>query len=207
MKPKGSYLVTRSRAILLLILFVGSLIAVGLLVYFLTDRPTSSPNSAETATSQGSPAATPPKAAQNIRLPRAVIPHHYDVRLFPILEKGNFSILGRVSIDVECKEETDRIVLHSVDIVVDPKSVRLVHHGKKEHSLTVDDVEYDTSLEFLIVRLSQKGGRHKLAKGVNYTLSMDFVGNLTDRLKGLYRSSYKENGEEKCVHCHAVSFK
>lgn len=62
---------------------------------------------------------------KNIRLPRDVLPIRYDVRLFPVLEKGNFTILGRVSIDVQCQTETDRIVLHSVDIVVDPESVKV----------------------------------------------------------------------------------
>ena len=65
------------------------------------------------------------KSNKNVRLPRAVLPRHYDVRLFPVLEEGNFTIPGRVSIDLECKEETDRIVLHSVDIVVEPKSVKV----------------------------------------------------------------------------------
>jgi aminopeptidase N len=61
----------------------------------------------------------------NIRLPRDVLPIRYDVRLFPVLEKGNFSILGHVAIDIQCKMETNRIVLHSADIVVDPKSVKV----------------------------------------------------------------------------------
>lgn len=61
----------------------------------------------------------------DIRLPRTVLPRHYDVRLFPILEKGNFTILGQVSIDLECNKDTNRIVLHSADIVVDPQSVQV----------------------------------------------------------------------------------
>ena len=49
---------------------------------------------------------------KNIRLPRVVLPRHYDVRIFSVLEKDNFTIPGRVSIDLECEEETDRIVFH-----------------------------------------------------------------------------------------------
>ena len=64
----------------------------------------------------------------NIRLPRNVLPVRYDVRLFPVMEKGNFTILGRVSIDVQCKMETDRIVLHSLDIIVDPESVKVYEY-------------------------------------------------------------------------------
>lgn len=60
----------------------------------------------------------------------------------------------------------------------------------------VDGIEYNTEMEFLIVRLSPKQ-KVKLIKGTNYTLSMSFAGNLTDQLRGLYRSSYKEDGVEK----------
>lgn len=125
----GGYVVSKCRAFLLFIAFVGSLIAVGLLVYFLADRPAASSvtNGASTASpsTSGSSKAEVISSNKNVRLPRAVLPIRYDVRLFPVLEKGNFSILGHVSIDVHCKMETDRIVLHSADIVVDPKSVEV----------------------------------------------------------------------------------
>lgn len=198
MKPRGGeFVVTRSRGVGLLIGFVGSLVAVGLLVYFLADRPyPATPPSDDDPSTPDAAKIISSKRAQNVRLPRAVLPRHYDIRLLPILEKGNFSILGRVSIDVECKEETDRIVLHSFDIVVDPKSVKLVQNGKEDKPLMVDGISYDTEREFLNVRLCQKH-KVKLMKGHNYTLSMEFVGNLTDQLKGLYHSSYKEDGEEK----------
>jgi len=196
MKTRSGFVVTRGKAVVLILLFLCSLTAVGLLVYFFTERPcatlggsveSSTPASETSSSSQSSS-----KIIENIRLPRDVLPHHYDVRLLPILETGNFSILGRVSVDIECKEVTDRIVLHSVDIVVDPKSVQLIHKVNQAHALSVSGIDYDTKLEFLIVRLD-----HKLTKGSNYTLSMDFVGNLTDRLKGFYRSNYKEDGETK----------
>ena len=64
--------------------------------------------------------------------------------------------------------------------------------------MMVDGVEYDKEMEFLIVKLSPKQ-KLKLVKGRHYTLSMSFVGNLTDQLKGLYRSSYQEDGVEKYV--------
>lgn len=136
---------------------------------------------------------------KNVRLPRAVLPVRYDVRLFPVLEKGNFSILGQVSIDLECQMETDRIVLHSADIVVDPKSVKVIEQGKsggKTLMVASDGIHYDIEMEFLVIRLCPKH-KDKLVKGANYTLSMNYVGNLTDQLRGLYRSTYKEDGVEK----------
>ena len=65
----------------------------------------------------------------------------------------------------------------------------------------VDGIHYDEEMEFLVVRLSSKhetsAPNIKLAKGNNYTLSMNFIGNLTDQLRGLYRSTYKEDGVDK----------
>jgi aminopeptidase N len=105
------------------------------LVYFLADRPypaaaltNGNGAAASASSSSGSGKKDQPHdmaGNKNVRLPRAVLPIRYDVRLFPVLEKGNFSILGHVSIDIQCKMETDRIVLHSADIVVDPKSVKV----------------------------------------------------------------------------------
>lgn len=124
--PKRGYVVTKSCGLVLFIAFIGSLIAVGLLVYFLADRPFPHANN-EAASSAATAAKTtpPPKSVKNVRLPRSVLPRHYDVRLLPILEKGNFTILGQVAIDVECTSDTNRIILHSQDIVVDPKSVQV----------------------------------------------------------------------------------
>ena len=205
-KPTGGFSVSKGCAVFFCLLFVGSLVAVGLLVYFLADRPYPQAPDVTNNTEEFS-AATPrmssekrpseTKVVKNNRLPRTVLPRHYDIRLLPILQKGNFSILGRVSIDVECKEYADRIVMHSADIVVDQNSIRLVEWGNPGHKLTVDGIDYDTDREFLTIRLSPN--EETLAKGRNYTLSMEFVGVLNDQLKGLYRSSYTENGEEKFV--------
>ena len=62
--------------------------------------------------------------------------------------------------------------------------------------LMVDGIDYDKEMEFLVVRLCPKH-KVKLAKGTNYTLSMNFIGNLTDQLRGLYRSTYKEDGVDR----------
>lgn len=142
----GGYVVSKCRAFLLFIVFIGSLIAVGLLVYFLAGRPvaSSATNGASTTASSSTSGSNKAEVTsnKNVRLPRAVLPIRYDVRLFPILEKGNFSILGHVSIDLNCKMETDRIVLHSTDIVIDPKSIKV-------QAITYDQAE--SRIDFFIV--------------------------------------------------------
>jgi len=190
-KKSNSCVVSKSFGFIFFIFFASSLIAVGLLVYFFADRPTASAKTADDTIIVKSDKLKKPLNYN--RLPKALIPYHYDIRLLPILEKGNFSILGQVSIELECRTETDRIVLHSLEIVIDPKSVRL--SGRNVANFNVKSVEYDTELEFAIIRLNQT-----LSKGFNYTLSMEFVGQLNDKLKGFYRSSYQENGVEKYVY-------
>ncbi len=123
--------ITKCRAFLLLLIYIGSTTTVGLLVYFFTGRLQPTAISCSTphkrpSSYQANSAVLLPKSVQDVRLPRNVLPHHYYVRLLPILQRGNFTVFGRVAIDVECAEETDRIVLHSAAIVVDLKSVQVV---------------------------------------------------------------------------------
>lgn len=123
------FTVTKCRASGFLIIFIGCMMAVGLSVYFLAGRPYYNPtaNSCSTSPKRLFPSfgALPKIAYSVIRLPRTVLPRHYDVRLLPILEKGNFTVVGRVVIDLQCMEQTDSIVLHSSDIHVDLKSVQV----------------------------------------------------------------------------------
>lgn len=134
---------TKCRALTLLAFFVGFTFFIGLLSYLLSPAPSAPvpdtatkkyltipiPNfSFPTVFSDSSPASekkTELGVTKNVRLPRALLPSHYEIRLFPILEKGSFSNLGYVSIDLECKEETDRVVLHAKELVIDPKKVKV----------------------------------------------------------------------------------
>lgn len=114
---------TRTRLMALSIFFVASLVAVGLLVYFFADRPN---ESSLIALMQPISTTARPKPLKNVRLPRSVIPHHYEVWLMPIINVGNFTIPGNVSIDMNCKHDTDHIVLHSANIEINKKTVRVI---------------------------------------------------------------------------------
>lgn len=60
------------------------------------------------------------------------------------------------------------------------------------HSLSVIGTMEDTVHETLTIHLGEK-----LVKGTQYRISMKFVSVLNDQLRGFYRSSYVENGNEK----------
>ena len=80
---------------------------------------------------------------------------------------------------------------------------QVTEHGKTDNAVLM---VYDKEMEFLIVKLCPKH-KTKLNKGRNYTVSMNFVGNLTDQLKGLYRSSYTEDGVEKYAGRHKIIYR
>lgn len=71
----------------------------------------------------------------------------------------------------------------------------MTEQGETNKEIRIEGIDYDVEKEFLIIRLDPQ--HSKLINGTNYTLSMNFVGQLTDQLRGLYRSTYKENGVEK----------
>lgn len=121
--------IRKCRIFALLIIYISSVTAVGLLVYFFAGRPaySSIQSCSKRPSSHHNANGIYTKPVQNIRLPRNVLPWHYDVRLLPVLKRGNFTVLGHVSIQVECQNATDRIVLHSAEIDVDRYSVQVWH--------------------------------------------------------------------------------
>lgn len=69
-----------------------------------------------------------------------------------------------------------------------------------DKSLSIERIDYETVAEFLIIILNvgqQQAGKVNLAKGSNYTVSMNFVANLTETSAGFFRSVYMEDGVER----------
>ena len=59
-----------------------------------------------------------------MRLPRALRPLHYLVRLQPLIN-GNFSILGYVEVEMEVLQATSNITLHIKDIITYNDTVKV----------------------------------------------------------------------------------
>ena len=59
----------------------------------------------------------------NMRLPKSVLPSSYDIKLFPIIEEGNFTTMGYIEILVDCFEITSNISMNSADIDIDQSSI------------------------------------------------------------------------------------
>ncbi len=121
------------------------------------------------------------------RLPRQVIPSHYDLRLEPDLE--TFAFEGEVSIAITVVEPVQAIVLNSAEL--DLKSVMLAGDSRQ---IEVAAISYDTEYERTVLTLD------KTLHPGNYTLSVTYTGIINDQLRGLYRSVFKdEAGNEHII--------
>jgi puromycin-sensitive aminopeptidase len=116
------------------------------------------------------------------RLPRGAVPTRYDVELAPDLAAASFD--GRVEIGVEVVEPVEQLVLNAIDL--DIAEVRVDGSDVQWH------LEPDT--ERLVV--SPVGG---LQPG-QVSLVVSFTGTLNDKLRGFYRSTFKdEAGTERVI--------
>src|SRR5438445_4184446 len=113
------------------------------------------------------------------RLPRTVVPGRYDLRLEPDLTTLTFR--GEETIDVTIAEPVREIVLNAVELVVDEAVV--VDGRGREHraTVTLDEAAERCTLA-LAEPLAAGAGRVRLA----------FRGTLNDKLRGFYRSVYKD---------------
>ncbi|XP_063887402.1 aminopeptidase N-like [Scylla paramamosain] len=201
-KKNGCY-IKRSVAMLLTILFVSSLVATGLLVYYLAPNVNQTSNNyrgrgLEPAegddTIEGSSPAThsSDEKVKDVRLPTSLRPLHYLVRLQPFI-RSNFSIAGYVEVEVEVVKETSVFTFHMADIITHNDTVKVVDvENRNGKGVSIMKQTYDNQREFYHAHLQQP-----LTKGHRYVLSMEFTGYLNDQLHGFYRSSYKDTTENE----------
>jgi aminopeptidase N len=116
------------------------------------------------------------------RLPRHTTPGRYELTLEPDLAAGTF--VGSVSISVTTHEPTDELVLNAIELEID--------------SCTFDGQPADTSSDEPTERLFVRPG-DGVAVG-EHTLDIEFRGVLNDKLRGFYRSTYRDDdGVERVI--------
>ncbi|KAK2705033.1 aminopeptidase N-like isoform X3 [Artemia franciscana] len=183
------------------IIFVGGMVAVGLCVYYLAPPPpgsevttdtTSTVTETTTQTDMTTTTLRPPGDI-NYRLPRHFSPILYTVRLLPIIEEGNFTIFGDVTIDMVCNENTNHIVLHINDMDVHQETIKVSGEGLE--GMMVHHTSFDQITQFFTIHLSGE-----LKAGMQLSLSMSYLAKLNDILGGFYRSSYFDvNGNRRYI--------
>uniref|UniRef100_A0A8C5D220 Aminopeptidase n=1 Tax=Gadus morhua TaxID=8049 RepID=A0A8C5D220_GADMO len=148
-----------------------------------------------TLTLTGTEARTPPWTSH--RLPTTLKPLKYTVTLWPRLTpdpNGLYLFTGNSTVEFECVEETDLILIHSnrLNYTVPENRHLGVVNGVFAPGVRLSWLEGST--QYLVLQLYSK-----LVKGQRYRLYTAFTGELADDLAGFYRSEYLEDGVKKIV--------
>jgi puromycin-sensitive aminopeptidase len=114
------------------------------------------------------------------RLSRAVVPSAYRIFLTPDLDDATFA--GRVEIDVEVRDATDRITLNAVDLELGAATA-----SGGGTSLCSADPVFDETVQTATFVFERA-----LPPGV-VTLEVAFRGVLNDLLQGFYRSTFTDS--------------
>ncbi len=111
-----------------------------------------------------------------------VFPIHYDIEFEPDFKK--FIFRGKEKISIQASKSTSKIVLHAAELEI--KKCQISWKGVE----LKPKIQLDAKTEELIIILPKKISGTVI-------LSIDFVGQLNDKLVGFYRSKYKYKGAEK----------
>lgn len=129
--------------------------------------------------------AQPEASEAAYRLPHDVVPSRYELTLTPDIPNGRFE--GTQSIAVDVRQPTRSIVFNAVEL--DIHTAELVREGGTALAAAIS---LDTATERATLTFPEE-----LATGYA-TLRLTFSGVLNDKLRGFYRSAYKnEQGDER----------
>lgn len=121
------------------------------------------------------------------RLPNALKPLHYDLRILTHLNAPlNLSFEGSVKIDLQVLQSTRDITLHAKNLTIDEARITLSSRsGSRSHSIS--RIERNETLEFYTMRLDGELQIHE-----QYVLSMPFSAALNANDVGYYSSSFRD---------------
>jgi puromycin-sensitive aminopeptidase len=114
------------------------------------------------------------------RLPPAVVPSRYDIRLEPDLDAATFS--GEETIVITVKEPVTEIALNAAELAIQSVSLQTADGVVVQGSAALDEAAERARLLF---PSPIPPGEHRLR--------LSFTGILNDRLHGFYRSTYKDS--------------
>lgn len=125
--------------------------------------------------------------AVSYRLPRTVVPEHYELTITPELAEGSFAGESRIRLRVE--QPVDHIILNAIELDI--------HTAELESELGARlgaGIELDETEERATLRLSGT------ADPGTWHLHLTFTGILNDKLHGFYRSTFKDDeGTERVI--------
>ena len=106
------------------------------------------------------------------RLPRTVLPRRYDLSLEPDLAAASFT--GTVTVTCDAVSAADEVVLNAKELVV---------HGVRVNGVDAPFHLHDGTERLVI--------ESKVAPG-EVTIGISFTGVLNDKLRGWYRSTFRD---------------
>jgi aminopeptidase N len=168
-KRRG-YVLGRCGIILTAAAFLAAVVATGLLVYkfascaeyqpagtYPTDGAHNNGTSRVVVPAYSTEPAFPhtPSSAKSpkldVRLPRAVIPDSYTIKIIPFIHEGNFTFNGEVAIIMNVTEATSNVTLHFNDIKIHEDTVTVAEHvptadgsytGKNKYVLDCETIPF-----------------------------------------------------------------
>lgn len=136
---------------------------------------------------QERPTKSPKEIKQFERLPKNVVPSNYKITLEPDLV--NLKFTGEEIIKINIKEETKKIILNSLDLVINEDQVS--YTPSDGNPIKPDGIQLTPENQRLIITFASP-----LKPGTSGDLKISFSGILNDKLKGFYRARYPQ-GEGK----------
>ena len=157
------------------------------------------PSTSERTTTGSHPTSslpTSPPITNDVLLPSALSPTHYNVILRPNLYGGipsNFNLEGSVRIYVTCNENTANITLHIQNLNITTRTINVVETSSGKVLSVLNSYADDSARHFLNIEMAES-----LQSSSEYYIEMDFTGPLQNTdLSGLYYSTYTEGDETK----------
>ncbi|XP_053571986.1 aminopeptidase N [Bombina bombina] len=166
-----------------------------------TSSITSAPQNSTTGSTLSSTTTAPVgnETWHKFRLPKSLIPQHYDIELKPYLEEnteGLYIFEGKSAAFFLCNETTNLVVIHSKKLNY---TLQSGHHVILKNEETGSNVPLtrtflEVPTQYLVVEVAEN-----LQPGKQYSLHTVFQGELADDLAGFYRSEYTEDGVKKII--------
>uniref|UniRef100_A0A8C6XE13 Aminopeptidase n=1 Tax=Naja naja TaxID=35670 RepID=A0A8C6XE13_NAJNA len=118
----------------------------------------------------------------NIRLPKDVVPIHYDLLIHPNLTTLSFTGLSRIEILIT--KQTSSIILHSKYLQITKTTI----HNTKDNANTAKGMMVLEHPPFEQIALIST---EPLQVGQSYIISIEYSANLSDSFHGFYKSTYR----------------